>query len=148
MKKIFLLAGLFLATIAQAQDRIVLEMNDGTKSEWLIDDAPFITTQGDKFVVICNEEVEAFPISDVRKVYSTETPTSNIFPTMNSTALVSVADRNIEVMNVAGSVSLVNMLGVCIRQCMATNGTAQFSNVPTGIYLVKTDGESTKVVVK
>ncbi len=145
---------MFFSMLASVNaENLIIEESSGNTTSYDLGSKPVITYSGDFLVVKTDLANAEFALAQVAKYYFRAEPTKNIEPLSETNAYISVTEENFTMKNCQPG-SPVNIFtidgkGVGNYQ-VASDGSLEISlsNLPQGIYIIKTNSANIKFIRK
>ena len=155
MKKLqlllFMLLALPIGMLADSQNTLVVKLKNGAETAFFLKDKPNVTFEGTDLKVVSDKETVTFALSDIlRFTYGKKDP-SGIDEMVVDPTGVSYEDGVLVISQLKQGVSvdIYSLDGKLVRQLKAyRSGTYRLSlsELPTGLYLVKADNITYKIM--
>ena len=155
MKKLQLLLLMLLALpigmLADSQNTLVVKLKNGAETTFFLKDKPNVTFEGTDLKVVSNKETVTFALSDVLRFTYVKKDPSGIDETVVDPTEVSYEDGVLIISQLkqGASVDIYSLDSKLVRQLKAyRSGTYRLnlSELPTGLYLVKADNITYKIM--
>ena len=155
MKRLQLLLLMLLALpigmLADSQNTLVVKLKNGAETTFFLKDKPNVTFEGTDLKVVSNKETVTFALSDVLRFTYVKKDASGIDETVVDPTEVSYQDGVLVISQLkqGASVDIYALDGKLVRQLKAyRSGTYRLSlsELPTGLYLVKADNITYKIM--
>ena len=155
MKRLQLLLLMLLALpigmLADSQNTLVVKLKNGAETTFFLKDKPNVTFEGTDLKVVSNKETVTFALSDVLRFTYVKKDASGIDETVVDPTEVSYDGSVLVISQLkqGASVDIYSLDGKLVRQLKAyRSGTYRLSlsELPTGLYLVKADNITYKIM--
>lgn len=155
MKRLQLLLLMLLALpigmLADSQNTLVVKLKNGAETTFFLKDKPNVTFEGTDLKVVSNKETVTFALSDVLRFTYVKKDASGIDETVVDPTEVSYDGGVLVISQLkqGASVDIYSLDGKLLRQLTAHHsGTYRLnlSELPKGVYLVKADNVTYKIM--
>ena len=155
MKRLQLLLLMLLALpigmLADSQNTLVVKLKNGAETAFFLKDQPNVTFEGTNLKVVSQKETVTFALSDVLRFTYVKKDASGIDETVVDPTEVSYDGGVLVISKLkqGASVDIYSLDGKLVRQLKAyRSGTYRLSlsELPTGLYLVKADNITYKIM--
>ena len=155
MKKLqlllFMLLALPIGMLADSQNTLVVTLKNGAETAFFLKDQPNVTFEGTNLKVVSQKETVTFTLSDVLRFTYVKKDPSGIDETVVDPTEVSFEGGVLVISQLkqGASVDIYSLDGKLVRQLKAHHsGTYRLglSELPTGLYLVKADNITYKIM--
>lgn len=155
MKKLLLLLLPLMAfpigMLADSQNTLVVKLKNGAETTFFLKDKPNVTFEGTDLKVVSNKETVTFALSDVLRFTYVKKDASGIDETVVDPTEVSYDGGVLVISQLkqGASVDIYSLDGKLLRQLTAHHsGTYRLnlSELPKGVYLVKADNVTYKIM--
>ena len=148
---LMLLAGSYIAMQADQVQTLIVQLKDGSQTAFFLKDKPQVTFDGPNLKVTSTAGDTSFALSDVlRFTYAKKDPTGISETVTDPTGVNFQGDvLVISQLKANGDVNVYALDGKLLRQLKASHaGTYRLnlSELPAGLYLVKADNVTYKIV--
>ena len=153
MKKILSILAILFSLPMYADHHLVIETNNSKKHSYSLEDNPVISFNNDILVIKTDKIELSYPISDIAKYYFTKEDTgissvngdvNNIHFNYTNTDFLLIegiaSEDNVNVYEINGRTCYVNI----VRN--SNSITIELKTLPKGIYLVKVNNHSFKLI--
>lgn len=153
IKKIFILTiilALLPNSILRAEDILVLEFNNGDKITWKTSEVPVVTTHEDNVLVTTKEHSVSYTITTVQKFYIDDDNSTKVSSPVESKRAIKITDGRIAIRRMLPYelCKVFKLDGTLESQQKAdSNGTVCFEGLSSGIHIINSKSESTKVIL-
>ena len=155
MKKLqlllFMLLALPIGMLADSQNTLVVKLKNGAETAFFLKDQPNVTFEGTNLKVVSQKETVTFALSDVLRFTYVKKDPSGIDEMAVDPTEVSYEGGVLVISQLkqGASVDIYSLDGKLVRQLKAyRSGTYRLSlsELPTGLYLVKADNITYKIM--
>ncbi len=148
---LLMLLALPIAMLADSQNTLVVKLKNGAETTFFLKDKPNVTFEGTDLKVVSNKETVTFALSDVLRFTYVKKDASGIDETVVDPTEVSFEGGVLVISQLkqGASVDIYSLDGKLVRQLKAyRSGTYRLSlsELPTGLYLVKADNITYKIM--
>ena len=148
---LLMLLALPLGMLADSQNTLVVKLKNGAETTFFLKDKPNVTFEGTDLKVVSNKETVTFALSDVLRLTYVKKDASGIDETVVDPTEVSYDGSVLVISQLkqGASVDIYSLDGKLVRQLKAyRSGTYRLSlsELPTGLYLVKADNITYKIM--
>ncbi len=153
IKKIFILTiilALLPNSILRAEDILVLEFNNGDKITWKTSELPVVTTHEDNVLVTTKEHSISYTITTVQKFYIDDDNSTKVSSPVESKRAIKITDGRIAIRGMLPYelCKVFKLDGTLESQQKAdSNGMVCFEGLSSGIHIINSKSESTKVIL-
>ena len=146
-----MLLALPIGMLADSQNTLVVKLKNGAETTFFLKDKPNVTFEGTDLKVVSNKETVTFALSDVLRFTYVKKDASGIDETVVDPTEVSYDGSVLVISQLkqGASVDIYSLDGKLVRQLKAHHsGTYRLSlsELPTGLYLVKADNITYKIM--
>jgi hypothetical protein len=146
-----MLLALPIGMLADSQNTLVVKLKNGAETTFFLKDKPNVTFEGTDLKVVSNKETVTFALSDVLRFTYVKKDASGIDETVVDPTEVSYDGSVLVISQLkqGASVDIYSLDGKLVRQLKAyRSGTYRLSlsELPTGLYLVKADNITYKIM--
>ena len=148
---LLMLLALPIGMLADSQNTLVVKLKNGAETTFFLKDKPNVTFEGTDLKVVSNKETVTFALSDVLRFTYVKKDASGIDETVVDPTEVSYDGSVLVISQLkqGASVDIYSLDGKLVRQLKAyRSGTYRLSlsELPTGLYLVKADNITYKIM--
>ena len=148
---LLMLLALPIGMLADSQNTLVVKLKNGAETTFFLKDKPNVTFEGTDLKVVSNKETVTFALSDVLRFTYVKKDASGIDETVVDPTEVSYDGSVLVISQLkqGASVDIYSLDGKLVRQLKAHHsGTYRLSlsELPTGLYLVKADNITYKIM--
>ena len=148
---LLMLLALPIAMLADSQNTLVVKLKNGAETAFFLKDQPNVTFEGTNLKVVSQKETVTFALSDVLRFTYVKKDASGIDETVVDPTEVSYDGGVLVISQLkqGASVDIYSLDGKLLRQLTAHHsGTYRLnlSELPTGLYLVKADNITYKIM--
>ena len=146
----FLAAFLCCSMELLAEDLLVLEFNNGDKITWKTSELPVVTTHEDNVLVTTKEHSISYTITTVQKFYIDDDNSTKVSSPVESKRAIKITDGRIAIRGMLPYelCKVFKLDGTLESQQKAdSNGMVCFEGLSSGIHIINSKSESTKVIL-